>query len=85
MRSSARSHVATTIRSALQTINPSLSKKLPANVLDTTTSISQSSTVDLLFRTSRWVEDLYLPVFLIGVGLMRLGLKIELHFARWRQ
>lgn len=65
---------AVTIRSALQTINPALAKKLPANVLDTTTSISQSSTVDLLFRTSRWVEDLYLPVFLIGVGLMILAM-----------
>ena len=59
-----------TVRSALQTINPSLAKKLPANVLDATTTISQSSTVDLLFRTSRWVEDLYLPVFLAGVALL---------------
>lgn len=65
---------AVTIRSALQTINPALAKKLPANVLDATTSISQSDTVDLLFRTSRWVEDLYLPVFLIGVGLMILAM-----------
>ena len=61
---------AVTVRSALQTINPSLAKKLPANVLDATTTISQSSTVDLLFRTSRWVEDLYLPVFLAGVALL---------------
>jgi hypothetical protein len=61
---------AVTVRSALQTINPSLAKKLPANVLDATTTVSQSSTVDLLFRTSRWVEDLYLPLFLAGVGLL---------------
>ena len=33
---------AVTIRSALQTINPALAKKLPANVLDATTTISQS-------------------------------------------
>ena len=26
-----------------------------------------------------------LVIALIGVGLMRLGLKIEQHFARWRQ
>lgn len=65
---------AVTIRSALQTINPALAKKLPANVLDATTSISQSDTVDVLFRTSRWVEDLYLPIFLIGVGLMILAM-----------
>src|SRR4051794_352747 len=62
------------IRSALETINPRLAKKLPANVLDATTSISQSDTVDLLFRTSGWVEDLYLPVFLVGVGLMILAM-----------
>jgi hypothetical protein len=61
---------AITIRSALQTINPSLAKKLPANVLDATTTISQSDTVDLLFRTSRWVEDLYLPCFLLGVAIL---------------
>jgi hypothetical protein len=65
---------AVTIRSALQTINPRLAKKLPANVLDATTTISQSDTVDLLFRTSTWVEDLYLPVFLIGVGIMILAM-----------
>jgi hypothetical protein len=61
---------AVTIRSALQTINPALAKKLPANVLDATTTISQSDTVDLLFRTSRWVEDLYLPCFLVGVAIL---------------
>jgi hypothetical protein len=61
---------AVTIRSALQTINPSLAKKLPANVLDATTTISQSDTVDLLFRASRWVEDLYLPCFLAGVAVL---------------
>jgi hypothetical protein len=61
---------AITIRSALQTINPALAKKLPANVLDATTTISQSDTVDILFRTSRWVEDLYLPCFLAGVAIL---------------
>jgi hypothetical protein len=65
---------AVTIRSALQTINPALSKKLPANVLDATATISQSDTVDLLFRTSRWVEDLYIPAFLLGVGLLVLAM-----------
>lgn len=65
---------AVTIRSALQTINPSLAKKLPANVLDATTTISQSDTVDLLFRTSRWVEDLYLPCFLVGVAMLILAM-----------
>ena len=65
---------AVTIRSALQTINPSLSKKLPANVLDATASVSQSDAVDVMFRASRWVEDLYLPAFLLGVGLFILAM-----------
>ena len=65
---------AVTIRSALQTINPSLAKKLPANVLDATTTVSQSDTVDLLFRASRWVEDLYAPLFLIGGALLVLAM-----------
>ncbi len=58
----------------METINPRLAKKLPANVLDATTTISQSDTVDLLFRTSSWVENLYLPTFLIGVGIMILAM-----------
>jgi hypothetical protein len=65
---------AITIRSALQTINPALAKKLPANVLDATTTISQSDTVDILFRASRWVEDLYLPVFLAGIAVLLLAM-----------
>jgi hypothetical protein len=65
---------AVTIRSALQTINPSLSKKLPASVLDATTTISQSDTVDFLFRVTRWVEDLYIPCFLAGVALFVLAM-----------
>ena len=65
---------AVTIRSALQTINPALSKKLPANVLDATASVSQSDAVDVMFRASRWVEDLYLPAFLLGVGLFILAM-----------
>src|SRR5437660_1190459 len=66
----ARSEAAVTIRSALQTINRRLAKKLPANVLDATTTVSQSGTVDLLFRTSRWIEDLYIPLFLLGVAIV---------------
>ena len=47
-----------------------MAKKLPANVLDATTTISQSDTVDVLFRTSRWIEDLYLPCVLIGLAIL---------------
>jgi hypothetical protein len=65
---------AITIRSALETINPRLAKKLPANVLDATTTISQSGTVDFLFRASRWIEDLYLPCVLTGLAVLCLAM-----------
>ena len=65
---------AVTIRSTLQTINPSLAKKLPANVLDATTTISQSDTIDVLFHASRWIEDFYIPCFFLGVGLLILAM-----------
>ncbi|MFN8028012.1 MAG: hypothetical protein U0W40_17100 [Acidimicrobiia bacterium] len=61
---------AITIRSALEVANPSLAKKLPANVLDATTTISQSDAVDTLFKVSRWVDDLWLPTLLLGIGLL---------------
>jgi hypothetical protein len=61
---------AVTVRSALATINPSLARKVPENLLSATTTISQSSTIDVLVKTSRWVEDLYIPMFLIGVMLV---------------
>lgn len=61
---------AVTIRSALEVANPSLAKKLPANVLDVTTSISQSDTVDLMLRTSRWVDDLWFPSILLGIAVL---------------
>ncbi len=61
---------AITVRSALETINPALADKLPPNVLSATTSISQSSTVDLLFRISKWVRTLYIPVFLVGLMII---------------
>jgi len=65
---------AVTIRSSLQTINPALAKKLPASVLDATASVSQSNAVDVLFRATRWVEDLYLPAALAGVALLLLAM-----------
>jgi hypothetical protein len=63
---------AVTIRSALQATNPALAKKLPANVLDATTTVSQSGTVDLLLEIGRWVDDLWLPVLLLGVAVLAL-------------
>ncbi len=65
---------AVTVRSVLETINPSLAKKVPTNVLSATTTISQSSTVDTLVNASRWVEDLYLPLFLVGILLVVLAI-----------
>lgn len=61
---------AITIRSALEVANPSLAKKLPANVLDVTTTISQSDSIDTLLRISRWVEDLWLPTIVLGIGVL---------------
>jgi hypothetical protein len=68
------SEAATTIRTALQAINPRLAKKLPPNVISATTSISQSSIVDTLFRASRWVKALYIPLFIAGIGVVILVL-----------
>jgi hypothetical protein len=64
---------ATTIRSALQTINPSLSKKLPANVLDASATVSQNSAVDTAFQVSKWIW-LWIPIGILGVGLLGLAL-----------
>ena len=61
---------AVTIRSALEVANPALAKKLPANVLDVTTSISQSGAVDTLLKVSRLVNDLWLPTALLGIALL---------------
>ena len=65
---------ANTVRVVLEAASPSLAKKLPPNVLSATTTISQSSTVDTLFRVGRWVEYLYIPVLLIGIGVLALTL-----------
>jgi hypothetical protein len=61
---------AVTVRAALDAISPSLSKKLPANVLDATTTISQNTTVDKLFRATKWIRALYIPVLIIGIALL---------------
>ena len=64
---------ATTVRSALQAINPALSKKLPADVLDASATISQNSVVDVLFRMSNWIW-LWIPVGLVGIALLVVAL-----------
>ncbi len=71
---------ANTVRVVLEAASPSLARKLPPNVLDATTTISQSATVDLLFRVGRWIRYLYLPVLVVGIGI----LAFTLHRARDR-
>ena len=61
--------VSTSIRSALQSINPALAKKLPANVLDASASISQNQVVDILFRLSGWIW-LWIPIGIVGAALL---------------
>ena len=62
------------VRSALQTINPDLAEKLPANVLDASATISQNQVVDLLFRLSGWIW-LWIPAGLLGVGILGWALR----------
>ncbi len=57
---------ATSVRSALQTINPALAKKLPANVLDASATISQNRGIDLLLRLRDWIW-LWIPIGALGV------------------
>ena len=64
------SQAATTVRTALETINPRLARRLPPNILSATTAISQSQAVDLLFRASEWIRALYIPLFVAGVGIL---------------
>jgi hypothetical protein len=65
---------ATSVRSALQSINPALAKKLPANVLDASATISQNEAVDVLFRLRDWIW-LWIPVGVLGVAVLVLALR----------
>src|SRR5262245_453901 len=59
----------TTVRAALQSINPAMAKKLPANVLEASTTITQNSLVDTLLDVSNWIW-LWVPVGLLGIALL---------------
>jgi hypothetical protein len=63
----------TTIRSALQTINPAMAKKLPANVLDASATVSQNDLVDRVLDISGWVW-LWIPTGLVGIALLFLAM-----------
>jgi hypothetical protein len=65
---------ATSVRSALQSINPALAKKLPANVLDASATISQNDGIDVLFRVSGWIW-LWIPIGLLGIFLLVCALR----------
>lgn len=58
------------IRAALDAVNPELAKKLPANLLQVSTQVSQSSALDIFVSWSRWIRLLYLPLFGVGVFLL---------------
>jgi hypothetical protein len=65
---------ATSVRSALQSINPALAKKLPANVLDASATISQNDAVDVLFDLSGWIW-LWIPIALLGALILARALR----------
>jgi hypothetical protein len=65
---------ATSVRSALQSIDPALAKKLPADVLDASATVSQNRAVDVLFRLRDWIW-LWVPVGALGVGLLGWALR----------
>jgi hypothetical protein len=65
---------AITVRTALESINPSLARKVPPNVLSATTTIAQSPTVDTVVESGHWVEALYIPMFLLGIAVIVLAI-----------
>jgi hypothetical protein len=64
---------AITIRNTLHSIDPALAEKLPENVLTTTADLSQSSVVDAAAKASLWVPVVYVPVGIIGIGVLLLA------------
>ena len=70
----AASNAAATIKGALQAVDPKLADKLPDNVLNATTNISQNRLVDAAARASTWVPWLYIPFGILGVAVLLLVL-----------
>jgi hypothetical protein len=70
----AAGNAAATIKSTLQAVDPRLADKLPDNVLNATTNISQNRIVDAAARASTWVPWLYVPFGILGVALLLLVL-----------
>jgi hypothetical protein len=67
------SQATVTIRAALESADPVLAAKLPANILNPATSVSQSNTIDVVAHASVWVRTLYIPVGLVGLALLLLA------------
>ena len=59
-----------TISSTLETVDPDLASKLPAQVLDIATTVSQSRAVDTLARSTVWIDALFVPAGVLGVVVL---------------
>jgi hypothetical protein len=70
----AAGNAAATIKSTLEAVDPKLADKLPDNVLNATTNISQNRIVDAAARASTWVPWLYIPLGILGLGVLLLVL-----------
>jgi hypothetical protein len=70
----AATSAATTIKATLEAVDPKLAGKLPDNVLDATTNISQNRLVDAAAKASTWVPWLYIPLGILGVAVLLLVL-----------
>jgi hypothetical protein len=64
------SAAAVSIRSTLQSINPSLAEKLPDSVLYATASLSQNEAIDVAAHASTWVAIFYIPIGVLGLALL---------------
>ena len=65
---------AATIKSVLQSIDPKLADRIPDNLLLVSTGLTTSDAIDLAAHASPWVEALYIPVGVVGIGLIILVL-----------
>jgi hypothetical protein len=67
------SQATVTIRAALQSADPVLAEKLPPSVLNSAATVSQSKTIDVIAQAGIWIEILYIPTVLAGLGLLLLS------------
>lgn len=65
---------ASTIRSVLESVDPNLANRVPDNLLLVSTNLTTNDAIDLAARASPWVQALYIPVGVVGIGLIVLVL-----------